>query len=67
MKTSEALKIVGGLSNPSKMPGCQLVYRPKNVKQAASSGRLKIQSVIIVMHLKAVMFLKLYKTLNTGG
>ena len=38
---------------------------PKNAKQAASSGWSKTQSVTIVMHLRVVMYLKLYKKHNT--
>ena len=32
MKTSEALKLVGGLSKPSKMPGGPMVYQQKNAR-----------------------------------
>ena len=36
MKTSEALKIVGGLSKPSKMPDGHMACQPKSVKPGPS-------------------------------
>ena len=57
MKTSEALKITGSLSKPSKMPGwayglpakeCK-TGEPKNAKQAASFRRFPDQYAMTVM------------------
>ena len=68
MKTEEALKIIGGsLSKPSKMPGWSIGLPAKECKQAPSSGLLKVQLVTIVMHLKVVMYLKLYKMPSIEG
>ena len=39
MNTKEAIKLVGGLSKPSKMPGWAMACRPRNARRAASYGR----------------------------
>ena len=66
MKTSEALKLVGGLSKPSKCPDGHMACRLRNAKQDRSFDWSKTQSVTIVMRPKVVMYLKLYKKHSTG-
>ena len=50
MKTSEALKIVGGLSKPSKMPGWSYGLPAKECKTGKNCNRQKAAPVTIVMH-----------------
>jgi hypothetical protein len=67
MNTQEALKIVGGLSKPSKMPGWAYGLPAAECK---TGGRLKLipDSVCSGCYaLKAVMFFQLYKQLNTDA
>ena len=49
MKTNEALKIVGGLSKPSKMPGWAYGLQLLSVKQDLNWRRCRAQSAAAVM------------------
>jgi hypothetical protein len=68
MNTQEALKIVGGLSKPSKMPGwaygipaaeCKTGKKLQDVYQAQPAKDVTLT--------KAVTFSRLYKQLNIEG
>ena len=67
MKSNEALKLVGGLSKPSKMPGWHTVYQLQNARLVRSSRTWKAAPVMVVTLSKAAMFLKLCRKHNTGA
>ena len=50
MKTNEALKIVGGLSRPSKMPGWSYGLPAKECKTGGKLQKFQALSVTIAMH-----------------
>jgi hypothetical protein len=58
MKTSEALKLVGGLSKPSKMPGWAYGLPAKECKTGSKLVKVKAAPAKAVTLSKVVMFLK---------
>ena len=67
MKTNQALKIVGGLSRQSKMPGWAYGLPAKECKTGSKLREVKDSVVKAVTRLKAVMFSKLCKPHNIEG
>jgi len=68
MQTKEALKIIRRFAVQAfknDLAG-QLDYRPKNVKQGPSSGRLRAQHVMIVTPSRAVTSSRLFRMHSTG-
>jgi hypothetical protein len=68
MKSSEALKLVGGLSpNLQRCLAGHMVYQLRNAKQVRSSRTWKAAPVMVVTLSKAAMYLKLCRKHNTGA
>ena len=65
MKTSEALKLVGGLAKPSKMPGWAYGIPAAECKTGGILKMLKVRPVKVAMQKKAVMYFQLFRPLNT--
>ena len=65
MKTSEALKIVGGLSKPSKMPGWAYGLPAAECKTGLNWHNSQTQFAAVVMHSRAVTFSPWFRLHNT--
>jgi hypothetical protein len=66
MKTQEALKLVGGLSKPSKMPGWAYGIPAKECKTGKKLQNVEGSTVMVVTLSRAAMYLKLCRMHNTG-
>jgi hypothetical protein len=67
MKTSEALKIVGGLSKPSKMPGWAYGIPAAECKTGKKLQKVPAQRAKDVTLQKVAMCFRLCKQLNTDA
>ena len=67
MKTQEALKLVGGLSKPSKMPGWAYGIPAAECKTGKKLRTWKAAPVMVVTLSKAATFLKLCRKHSTGA
>ena len=66
MKTSEALKIVGGLSKPSKMPGWAYGLPAAECKTGGKLKHITGSTCEGCYGIKVVMYLQSFRQLNTG-
>ena len=67
MKTSEAWKLVGGLSKPSKMPGWSIGIPAKECKTGGKLQQVKGSVCFDCYALKVVTFSRLCKKRNIEG
>ena len=65
MNTQEALKLVGGLSKPSKMPGWAYGIPAAECKTGGKLNLYQAAPAKDAMRTKVAMFSRLYKQLNT--
>ena len=65
MKTQEALKLVGGLSKPSKMPGWAYGIPAAECKTGGILKNVKAQRVKAVTLTKVAMSFQSFRQLNT--